>query len=130
MKGKNLFPLLLLLFFSFCTKKESDSIQPINIEKHLIGSWKEVETTVKEFDTNNNLLKTTPNISPTSEGRVSKRLATCTSLVAAGCACLVYKQLYMYASGEDCKIQRKTCLSIMAIEWDSRTVELPSQWHA
>ena len=68
--------LLLLLFFSFCTKKDSDSIQPINIEEKLIGSWKEVETTVKEFDANNNLLRTTPNLSPISVVFDGKKVKT------------------------------------------------------
>lgn len=66
MKKLYLTALVLMLFFTCCDKKETITPAPENIEEQLKGKWKEVETTVKEYDINNNLLGTTPNISPAS----------------------------------------------------------------
>jgi len=69
MKNIYLFSLILILFFTFCCKQETETPKPEtskleNIGKQIIGNWNEVETTVKEYDKNNQLLNTTPNLSP------------------------------------------------------------------
>jgi hypothetical protein len=112
MKNNYFIPLVLMLFFSFCTKKESDAIQPNNIEEQLIGRWKEVETTVKEYDSKNNLLKTTPNLSPISVVFDGKQVKT------------TYTEPFIPESTTQYKISKVNNRLYVEFEGDTRLAEI------